>query len=197
MRLTPRVPKPAVSMSPHSSPATPNAPCLSSSAPNARRTCPELTDFRTSIWISLQLGFEEEPLAQPWKKQGRESLGLTPCYSLLGPAHTKSVRCGMCYESDTQTQCKLLRIFELGPINAFISALGIAVTNPSSLKRASWRNEHMAPILCSVARVRAGLTTVVEMVGGPARMELDVIARPQSMHRPYKVRIPIAIQCKV
>ena len=55
----------------------------------------------------------------------------------------------------------------------------------------------MAPILCSVARVRAGLATVVEMVGGPARMELDVIARPQSMHRPYKVRIPIAIRSKV
>jgi hypothetical protein len=35
------------------------------------------------------------------KKQGRESLRLTPCYSLLGPAHTKSVRCRMCHGSDT------------------------------------------------------------------------------------------------
>ncbi len=54
----------------------------------------------------------------------------------------------------------------------------------------------MSTILTSVARVQAGLASIVEMIGGPARMHIKVLARPQSS-RPYRVHIPTSIRGEV
>ena len=52
----------------------------------------------------------------------------------------------------------------------------------------------MTTLLTSVARVQAGLAAIVEMIAGPGRIDIKVIARPQSVTRPYRVHIPSSIR---
>src|SRR5215211_2522003 len=52
----------------------------------------------------------------------------------------------------------------------------------------------MTTMLTSVARVQAGLAAIVEMIAGPGRIDIKVIARPQSVTRPYRVHIPSSIR---
>ena len=58
-------------------------------------------------------------------------------------------------------------------------------------------DRHMSILYTSVARVRLGLATIVQITSGQAPPTIGVMATPQEPNRPYTANIPVQYRREV